>query len=203
MQTLLLDFDGVVLRNNKISEYQYRKSARFLQKFTSLTYERCLELNKKYYPQYGHTVILINQVFKNKTSLEEYNDFVFNKKTINKLEKLLDDDTYKHAKQFQMFFEKDDTYIFTNAHINWIEFFTDRFEIPVAKDKIFYPKKLDMLKPFPKIYDHLDEKFDDILFVDDSPKNLEYPSKLKKWKVCLFKESNDIDLLKQNHQIFV
>jgi FMN phosphatase YigB (HAD superfamily) len=196
MQTLLLDFDGVVLRNPKIAEYQYRKSAAFLQKYTNLSYNRCLEINNKYYPQYGHTVIFINKIFTKKTTLEEYNDFVFNTNAIKKLDNLIDFDTYEHANKFKDLISLNNTYIFTNAHINWIEYFSYKLDLFIPYSKIIYPTDISMLKPFPQVYENLDQKIDNnIVFVDDSIKNLEYPMRLPKWDVCLFKDASDVDLI--------
>mgnify|MGYP006280770581 CR=1 FL=1 len=188
---LLLDFDGVVLRNKHILSYQVAQSAKFVHRHVPyLSLSECTHLNRLYYPQYGHTVIMMNKMMNVPVTLEDYNDFVFHPKKLQKLEKLIDDDTCEYAESFLPLFNEFDTGIFTNAHINWVEMFCKVFELPVDESNIYWPMELELLKPNPQAYTRVAFriKTNNITFVDDSAKNIEFPKYNLKWNTILYRD---------------
>lgn len=195
MIRLLLDFDGVIVKNKKILQYQYQRSAKFVQKHLHVPITTADDLNRKYYPKYGHTVIMLKDHFKIPVTLEEYNDFVFTKHHIQRLDALIDKQTFEHGNDFAKHFISTDyhTSIFTNAHVNWVTTFAEIFDLPIQENNIIWPQSLDLLKPSPKAYDNVSNLFseaDRIVFVDDSQKNIEYPSSLSNWNTYHFKPSD-------------
>lgn len=206
MAKLLLDFDGVILKNKNILKYQVSRSAKFVQKHTHLSLKKSHEINKVFYPKYGHTVIMLNELFHKHTTLEEYNEFVFDTLLISKLDYLIDEKTYNHGNAFTRMFECDNTYVFSNAHLHWIEYFSESFDLNIQSKKIIWPQNINNLKPFARAYDTVHEKFGihtNITFVDDSPKNLEYPKTLSNWNPILFEPEDDIETLDHKLKVYV
>lgn len=202
MIKLLLDFDGVIIKNKKIIRYQYQRSAKFVQKHLHVPISTADNLNRKYFPKYGHTVIMLNEHFQIPVTLEEYNDYVFPKQQIYRLDSLIDKKTFEHGNDFAKHFKSKDyqTSIFTNAHVNWVTTFADIFDLPIEEHNIIWPQSLDLLKPMPKAYDNVSDFFkeaDRIIFVDDSEQNIEYPSRLQKWQTYHFKPKDTSNTLNQ------
>lgn len=192
MIKLLLDFDGVIIRNQKILQYQYQRSAKFVQKHLHVPVTTADALNRKYYPKYGHTVTMLRQHFQKPISLEEYNEFVFPKNQIYRLDSLIDKKTFEYGNDFAAHFTSTDydTSIFTNAHINWVMVFADLLDLPITDKDVIWPQSVELLKPFPAAYDKLSEQLKDatrIVFVDDSVKNTDYPNLLEKWEPYHYK----------------
>lgn len=202
MIKLLLDFDGVIIKNKKILQYQYQRSAKFVQKHLHVPITTADDINRKYYPKYGHTVIMLKDHFNIPVTLEEYNEFVFPKTQIYRLDSLVDKQTFEHGNDFIKHFKSMDyhTSIFTNAHINWVTTFADIFDLPIAEHNVIWPQSLELLKPMPKAYDNVSHQFkeaDRIIFVDDSPKNIAYPSTLHNWDTYHFKQEDDSNTITQ------
>jgi phosphoglycolate phosphatase-like HAD superfamily hydrolase len=191
---LLLDFDGVMLVNKQLTQYQLRRSARFVQKHSNMPLTQCIYINKEMYPLYGHTVMMINALYNKKVTLEEYDDFVFSKQQLRHLYKLVDKTSFHHMNNFNDVLkhcqEKDiDWYIFTNAHKNWIQYFTYLCDIEVPEQKIIWPSNVELLKPKVAAYDRVELKFQKdttYTFFDDSSVNLIIPKERYHWKPHLF-----------------
>ena len=199
MKTLLLDYDGVVLRNKTCTQYQLRRSARFVQSKTNFSMEQSELINKTHYIKYGHTVNMLNIMFNSRTTLEEYNEFVFDTNKIKKLNRFIDKETHTHGMKFNNVITKCENeninwYIYTNAHINWVKHFSNLMSLPINENKIIWPENLDLLKPHLKSYDRIDSMFPDhkFMMVDDSIGNLFIPEK-KSWDTMLFGPAHDAD----------
>ena len=203
---LLLDFDGVVLRNTKLHRYQLNRSARFVQKHTGMSLERCKKVNAEFYPKDGHTVTMINKRFvvdeSDRVTLEEYNDYVFGKQHLRWLKHLVDDKTHAHAKDFNRVFEfceKNNMqwYVFTNAHIEWVLYFSHLCNLPITMDKVIWPPTLQYLKPSRFAYDYVECRFPagTFWFADDSQTNLQIPMQRERWVPMYFTKNHTADSL--------
>ena len=203
-KTLLLDYDGVVLRNTYLSQYQLNRSAKFVQKHSHLSYQTCKEINSKYYPKHGHTVTLINKMFNKNVTLEEYNDYVFSLRHLKKLNHLVDAQTYEHGNAFNKLFEfcqanNMQWHTYTNAHINWVLNFSNLLDLPMISAKnIIWPLDISLLKPNKVSYDIIEKELCDygssFTMVDDSLLNLTIPrERPNKWMPIHFKENHKVD----------
>ena len=198
-RVLLLDFDSVVLVNQHLKQYQLKRSAKFLKHHTQLRFEQCEYINKKLYPMFGHTTIMMNKMFDKKVTLEEYDDFVFSPKQLKTLNSAFDPDSRAYTNRFNNVYahcEKTgiDCYIFTNAHKNWVTHFSRLSGLDIDENKIFWPTTTDTLKPKKLAYDTVENKFDKkqhYLFVDDSEVNLAVPRTLPNWTTFLFEGHHD------------
>lgn len=196
---LLLDFDGVVLRNKYLKQYQLDRSAKFIKEKTCMPIEICKNINKENYPKYGHTVTMLNKMFQLPVTLEEYNEFVFDKKQLQPLTKFIDKNTFEYTNSFNKLFDycnKNNTewYIFTNAHITWVEVFADTCNLDICNKKIIYPTDLKLLKPKLDSYKAIENKFSHdshFIFIDDHFDNLPYYR--KRWSALHYQRDNNVD----------
>jgi hypothetical protein len=189
MVHLLLDFDGVILRDKNLISYQSKRSAKFVKQHTQLPMRTAEYINKKYYPKHGHTVMMLNERFFKNITLDEYNDFVFNKSNIARLP--IPKETIQYGKSFQRLFNQFDTTIFTNAHLNWVTHFIDVFDL--SPSQIIWPQEISLLKPNEKPYNSIEKQMPNVpkAFVDDSKINLEYPSHHLHWHTIHYTEDHN------------
>lgn len=188
-QVLLLDFDGVILRNRNLMAYQAQKSAKFVQHHTHLHRDTCERINQKWYPHFGHTVTMLNEVFHKRVALAEYNSYVFNPVAIKRLNNLVDNETAETFRAYEKVFEAClergwDWRVFTNAHVDWVMHFSNLFASSITEDKIIWPKYTTEMKPYEDAYANCEAMMPDaamFLLVDDSPTNLVHPKNRIKW----------------------
>jgi FMN phosphatase YigB (HAD superfamily) len=200
---LLVDFDGVVLRNPRCMRYQSDQSAKFVQKVTGMSLKSSEALNHQCYPRYGHTVTMLNKLFNNITTLEEYNDFVFEPRKISEvLDSELDLQTRKHFRSFEPLFDRCtraqiNTAIFTNASLSWVEYCSNKISPTLLKSiQVVYPRTTKEMKPDPRAYDNVELLFPDkeeYWFVDDSKANLIEPSKRDNWIPFYYTQSSSME----------
>lgn len=191
---VLLDFDGVMIRDKNLLQYQAKRSAKFVKTHTQLPLKAAEFVNTKYFPHHGHTVLMLNKIFSKSVSLEEYNDYVFDTSNIRRL--AITKEIMAHGKAFKPIFDRYETSIFTNAHINWVNHFLDAFDL--SPKYVIWPQDLSYLKPHEKAYDYVDQCIHNSrkVFVDDSKVNLVYPQSLK-WHTMHYTESDSPEFIKQ------
>jgi len=198
-RVLLLDFDGVVVRNVHLARYQNRRSARFVQLHTKMELNECERLNAKYYPRFGHTVTMLNEMFGKDVSLASYQEFVFCKKAMHDLDEFFYHKSRHHTREFGEVFEycaSNDIAcsIFTNAHPEWVSHFTALSGLGMDDTPVVFPETLDELKPNLAAYQKAaailggngGETTGSYVFVDDSTINLDVAEKEFGWKPFLF-----------------
>lgn len=177
--------DGVLFRNPKAMKIVEDKSTEFTKKYIP-----CFQPSKRWnYQMFGHTVKMINQLTHEKgkvmtTSLEDYNDYVFNDGTLRHVSQVLTLDDMVRADMWRHLIQKSGRvpHIFSNAPnvwvrevLSWISL-TEMFENGV----IVTPESLNTLKPSPESYETMIDKLhgygihrQDLLFMDDSKGNVE------------------------------
>lgn len=175
---LLLDFDGVVLRNRRIMSYLSEKSAEFMNRHVNhLSMTQCRKLNEENYKRYGHTVAMVNHMFSKNVSLEEYNSFVFRKKDMQLLTPLFKEQDKAHMQEFVPLLQACDSYVFTNAHPIWVWHFAclGRINQLLNPCVIWSENCVSLLKPSQSAYIHA-EGFIPLhqapVFLDDSLSNI-------------------------------
>lgn len=196
---LLLDFDGVVLKNRRLMQYQTNWSARYLHKHTGMPLPVARDFNRHYYPRYGHTVTMMRQMLKKNVTLEDYNSYLYGD-NLRWLSRFVDKPTYEHGNSFNRvlsFCEENNTevIVFTNVHVNWVEHFTRLMDLPIKRSNIVWPSDTKLLKPNAFSYELLEAVFPSdtrFVFFDDSERNIaraERPG----WIPVLFGEDHTAD----------
>lgn len=195
---LLLDFDGVMLKSPRLMRYQTQMSAAFVRHHTGMSFKACESLNAQCYPKYGHTVLMMRSLFSSPTSLQEYNDFVFNKKNLAELLPSVEPDAQQHFASFRGLLGKCESAgvgctVFSNADAMWVNFFLGALSKGTLKLDVLYPTALEELKPNKLAYDRAEDNYQsaqEFWMVDDSIVNLLEPGLRPNWIPMHFTSSS-------------
>lgn len=199
MNNILLDFDGVVLRNNNINKIIEEKSIDFVQNQLNLSHSKSYNINKRLYKQYGHTACGIAKI-KNKNiknMVLDYNNFIFENISFNDISSYLTEFDRDRI-EYLVNNKKYKLGLFTNTPISWCENILSCLGIDVNmlfnSDNIF-TSDLGYLKPESEAYNNVEKNLscDEIIhFIDDSSINL-IPIKNKKNWIPYLSNSDEID----------
>jgi hypothetical protein len=191
MPCLLLDVDGVLVRDKKLLDHVKHNAAQFVQK----KLPRCknpVETNKSLYLEHGHTARGLKQVYGIDAS--DYNKIVYDKSLMAHLADVMD------SKQFQMdariihglTTRGWEITLFSNSPYEWVmpvgRAINDRIKIrcpgPDATDASLKPDEI-----FYKEFDSCGTYY----FVDDSVKNIEVVRTWPNWRAIHFCEEKKND----------
>lgn len=199
MQHVLLDFDGVIVRNDKIGKLIQHRSEKFVKKFLGISQTHAVVLNKLLYKKWGHTVNGIVEISNKRDHLRDvlydYNTFVF--KDDFPHDEVMSCITRHDAMWLDAIAEstqRDDLYdkfgLFTNAPLKWCESISFMLGKELSHfidyDKIFTSDN-GSLKPLSSAYEAIEHKLLDsndglIHFVDDTYINIRPIELSSKWK---------------------
>lgn len=193
---ILFDYDGVIFRNKYAQSHVNHASIRYAQKFIKLPFKEVAEINNKNYMKYGHTVNMLKKMSFEEANMEDYNRFVFQ-------DNIDYDDIRRQLTAFDHYNTKDieeciyrinrsgsSCGIFTNSCSLWIDQINKVLDIQgIVPDSMnFTFDKIKHSKPNPESYEFIENQLNDpkkIIFVEDSPRNLEYCHKHDKWMPIL------------------
>lgn len=206
-KVMLLDYDGVVLRNNVASNLIAKRAGLYTRNVISMKNNYLVENRAaedmcfNLYKGFGHTLLGINAVGINdpQVSLKYYNDFVYSHIDYDEL-RLTNNDMQDVKKLVELCHERGiNTYMFSNSPKMWIKQTLGHKQQELARD-IFDVRDIlnirdddaTMLKPQFAIYDLIDHIFKDynIIFVDDSACNFQYTLSKSNWTNILFSKLN-------------
>lgn len=206
---LLLDFDGVIINNKVINHNIANKSSLFLSEHTHIKPHQAIEINKRNYRTFGHTLYLTNYINKHKKNykpltIDDFNSYVYKEEFIHRtcMNHINSNDIELFVDWVNFINEIkgsnicDDVFIFSNAPKVWIQLTIEELEkksqIKMNIDDIIsVPEEFDnTLKPDQYPYDSFTNTKaykDKIFFVDDNETNLQY----SKWCNFLFDPLKD------------
>ena len=194
-RSLLLDFDGVLYKNqfahNIIAERSTRFCGRYLKTCSHYSLEK---IHTHLYRTYGHTVLGLQSMGYDVTK-EEYNEYVFSKLDFMGIENEFDNKKEISNMRVLCNTRNTDMYIFSNAPLEWLRPLLDMMEVEISQDKIIEPR---YLKPTAEMYDHIEDclpghKF---YFVDDNLINFKNLYHRNNWVKIHFSDTND--MIKEN-----
>lgn len=187
-KTLLLDFDGVIMRNNGVMKKVEEASTHYCMRYMkNVSFDYAREFNRLNYAKYGHTVVMLKEVFGVEATLDEYNDIVFGEiLNYKEIKGMLTNEDMKHAELISKVIS--DTRgkggicsIFTNGCSKWI--FEMNKLIGMEADftnDLYSCDILPRIKPDNKAYRYVEKELrkknavGPYYFIDDSKKNLRY-----------------------------
>ena len=113
---IVIDYDGVIFKNPHAMEVVSNRSAQFVSKKLKMTYANARMVNTTRYKVHGHTVNYLKSVGVN-TTLEEYNDFVFNHIDWDDIEMNICDNDYEPIIDVHLLnkIQKQKSILFSNA----------------------------------------------------------------------------------------
>jgi FMN phosphatase YigB (HAD superfamily) len=190
---LLLDFDGVLLNNEKINEKIEHRAAKFVGKKMHISESSARTLNRKHYKKYGHSVYMLNHFFKKRganamVTLEEFNTYLYQRDFAQECCTLINHKDKRLFSHWMYAIETlrkknlvDEVCIFSNSPRIWMtdslqymdEAYSDQIEAIIS-----VPEKYDdLLKPNKSVYTAFENDkahIDKIVFVDDNITNLQH-----------------------------
>jgi FMN phosphatase YigB (HAD superfamily) len=199
-RALLLDVDGVIVTNPRLTTAISRRATRFVARELSLKMMEADEVNKNLYRTFGHTLTGLKKVYESKRTLEEFDEEVYDPAILEELGRTMRDDptsdtlrtVVKRARSLSV-----PTFLFSNAPRAWCETAVrsagvDDLLLPDENILCCDHPLLDgpRLKPSRALYDatldfvrattrHGDDL--DLLFVDDSLTNVAPLVKRRGW----------------------
>lgn len=205
-KVLLLDFDGVVLRN-KVADiqvakragiYTWRKvNAKHKCHESIVTMRSAEEMCYSLYRGYGHTLLGL-KTLGIESSLKEYNHFVYSTIDYEKVNQFHND--LSDVKQLLEYCDNQQipTYFFSNAPVMWIERTLSNEPDVLAQVKDIRTtleiseNDASFLKPQKAMYDIIDNHFDrgKVFFIDDNMSNLTHTVAKQNWTNVLFSNFN-------------
>jgi len=211
---LLLDFDGVMFRDDNVWQYLTEESARFMEKCVGIPESECRQIADENYHKFGHTVITINNLFNINCTLADYNEFVYDEAKIKNVDSTICDGSKHYMQRFYAVFDfcrenNMEWYILTSAASSWVMHFAHLTGMDgmITKEKIISSDGFDaiqQIKPFPPIYNYVETLFADphkmFMFVDDTAKNLQVPCTRTNWKCMQYTREMNVDnIIEQLH----
>lgn len=177
---LLLDVDGVLVRNPELVQKVDDNVARYVSK--KLPHSKNPKvIAKMLFKKYGHTAIGLKQAFR--VDASDFDEFVYDRKLIDSLwEHLSGNEFQKEAEIVSNIADKVPTILFSNSPPQWT--------IPVASaisDAVSISSPL-YLKPDRRAYKSFPPNIE-YLFVDDRLANVKTADKFENWHPILFSDT--------------
>lgn len=177
---ILLDFDGVVLKNRHIDAYITKKSIEYVSISRKISLDNAMKLNARLYPKLGHTSLINSDINSVSKSIKDYNNYVFDDLDYSKIDTMLND----HNKNYihKIFEIKNEGSIplgiFTNAPLSWCESILMLCDIDINNEfdeNYIFTSDLSFVKPLQISYDTVETYIDNksIYFIDDKKTNIE------------------------------
>ena len=212
-KSLLFDYDGVVIRNKQVLDRVSHASVLFCQRYLHESYSVVSNTNKKYFPKYGHTVTMLQEMFKVNTCMDEYNEFVYEKHMdYDSIPAMLDqsdldnkDDIVNCIESFQ---NQGISYgIYTNNCDAWVQRVNRVLGLDelFENDLVFSQDNLVHSKPDVRSYQEVEKKFmqstksQHIVFLDDNKTNLKAVVDNSNWTPIHVSSTSKISTLLGDH----
>lgn len=193
VKSLLLDIDGVVVRDRLLLEHVKDNCVRYVHaKLPEAKNPR--DVNKLLYSKYGHTARGLKQAFQ--LDVSDFNEKVYDKNLTDHLaEVLYSTDFQLEAKEIHELTKQSwKVTLFTNSPIVW----AGRVARAISDEVFVVCSESDAttgpLKPEAAMYTQF-QKHHTHIFVDDSLKNLKTAKYLPNWHPVLFNQGPKVDKL--------
>lgn len=184
MKSLLLDIDGVLVRDKALLSHVKDNCVRYVQtKFPDSKNPE--EINKMLYLAHGHTAVGLRHVYKMENDGYDFNSKVYDKKLLEHLSEVIYGTEFqREAKEIHSLISDGmNVTLFTNSPIEWAG--------PVARaisDEIHISctnADSEFLKPDAAAYSFFPDNRN-YMYVDDSLKNLGATRRMKNWQQLYF-----------------
>lgn len=180
-KTLLLDFDGVILRHDRATKYIVSRSEKFANKFLKMMTQSDLQrVNREIYRVSGHTSLGLQKLGYENT-ISDFNDHVYSNIDYEslfqdpslQLSNRRDIDTLIDLKN-SCFHNDVDIRLFSNAPHVWCQEILRRMSPLLSMSSFDEDLTSDLVKPDPRVYAGIEERYPGsrLYFVDDKLENL-------------------------------
>lgn len=198
-RALLLDFDGVILRNDRVRKYVQDACSRLFAEKTRMPPRVAARVNRERYPLYGHTSILLSKEYGIPCTVQGFNKDVYECMVkYSEVKKLLEDQDVDWIMDMTTALPLERAYVFSNAPTAWCKTLSDYLGLTgIREDRFLCSDKLQYLKPHPKAFLAAETFVSNnagYFFVDDDPGNISAAlNRGPKWDAVLFREQGTWD----------
>tara|TARA_Y100000389_G_scaffold134961_1_gene132456 strand:- start:1392 stop:2006 length:615 start_codon:yes stop_codon:yes gene_type:complete len=197
MKSLLIDFDGIIFNNKRITERIKHRSIQYISSRKHISYPEAKIMNKLGYTKLGHTSRIISD-----NHVHDYNVFVFddnmfryiydeiNEKDIRLIQQIID---VKNKRNMELV-------LCTNAPYNYCKHVVTC--TGSSMDHLFHPSIAftsdnGICKPLQQYYENIEktcEPNDDSYyhFIDDSIINITPCLQRNKWNACVISKESEL-----------
>lgn len=215
MQCMLVDFDGVILRNHISSKFIANRCQNYVQIKTNTHARYSKFLNKNLYETTGHSLIGLHKLGYNQYTIRDFNEYVYGDIEYSSM---FNDIQTTHAHDIQQFIDLNEwtknnntkMFIFSNAPDEWCLNICNLMSPKLSDiETTNIILKNRFLKPDQDAYTVLDyhlKNFKKIVNVDDKLMNLMPTIDNKKWEHFLMKDekypiSNNLYVIQELDEI--
>lgn len=208
---VLIDFDGVILRNHAAHASVVGRCNQFVKRYVSIRNPvKVSEINAALYRTFGHTAVGLRKVGFD-VDINEFNSAVYDTFDYSNHFKDLTKTHARDINNFNEFIEDcyDNNltpYIFSNAPDVWCKTILGYMD----KNLCNLPTLSDItqvyLKPTKSCYDEVEKKlhqYEKLIFLDDSFANFKVISKNEKWIKIMISQTEQDAVLKITEDLFL
>ena len=195
-QTVLVDFDGVVFRNAKVSHMVTEKSIRYIASRKGVHYRDAKLMNKAGYTKLGHTARLVSD---DADAVKDYNEYVFDRKLFRWMAETIGHEDATLLQRVSNARTNNDLRLVlcTNAPKTYCEhvlFYLGISWSDVFDDDICFTSDTGLVKPLDAYYNHIEDAlgFNEYHFIDDSVSNIMPCVHRPQWKGCVINNEKDL-----------
>lgn len=192
---IVFDYDGVLFKNSKGMNMVSERATEYVSDKLNVSYSEARRINKIQYKIHGHTVKFLQ---KNgiKTSMEEFNDYVYGGLDWKEIERNLDvTDVMRFVDLSNLNnFQRQKSILFSNAPEFWVN---ETLNIMGGNTELFFDdvycaESIYELKPNPCNYDLIERNYpnDKLLFIDDTLLNVSNLG--ERWATRHFKDTDNV-----------
>lgn len=199
-RVLLLDFDGVMFRNPAANHHVVERSDMFVRKYVP-------NYDPKFhnYRVYGHTVKMMQTLFRVPVTMEEYNEYVFRPCLFASTAKTITEEDRRRTTAWKKIVRlpEMETHIFSNAPAMWVETILEQTGLDLDESSLgllMTSDRLGILKPEEQAYMRMMDRVEkypgssrvtnEILFLDDAETNVRAAQALG-WNAVLYEDTLD------------
>jgi len=185
---ILLDFDGVILKNEKIERIINERSIQYVAKKTNTSYAQAKIHNSEMYKKLGHTALSLNNSTTYHQEVCEYNSEVFHKLDFDSdIRPHITREDISHVQNVMQCFEgSNKPGLFTNTPLIWVyeTLGIIGFDIEdVFNADSMFTSDDGFVKPKLDTYQNVNTrlKYRELVFIDDNEKNIVPSERFDNW----------------------
>lgn len=192
---LMLDFDGVLLKNPKVQKYVAHKCTEYLAKRTGTTYAHAKQTNDARYPVHGHTARVLEKDFGLPCGPREFNQGVYGSMDFERVRSWLTQRDAEYARTVLDHWNvrRENTFVFTGAPRKWVLELREALALPFEDYRVLGSDVLGHFKPDPRAYAEAEffvrlnmPQVESFCLVDDGVENVKMAMVLPRWTGVLY-----------------
>ena len=206
LRAVLFDVDGVIVRNPAISAAIERRAVNYVRTRTKMSHSGAMRVNRLLYTNYGHTHTGMKAAFQVEDTIDDYNDYVYDRDTLfycfRELARGYDSHSSQQAMQvISKLHEKGvPVYLFTNAPDIWADAVVQALDLNIRPERRITSTFGVKMGGDASLYNriaHYVQEIDgqrDLVYVEDTFRNLTPILYRNNWQPVLFEPGADCDI---------